>query len=307
MALKWYSLYPHLVKNKFIVAGGSYGGTYVPHIATVIQEQNRALAHGKGQPGAIHINLESLMISNPYSDTLSHFRWMLQQRCYNNDLYNSTTCAELYQILPSCLEEIQLAYENPTIENGKAALATCGPLSIGDTHGKVIEDVRKTCYGNSIECVPQFAWATDFFNSSITRLELGVPEHVHFEPVNHNVTNEFANGGDLVHQAHLMYEPLLKEGLRVLHYVGAQDCNCGWPGVLSFLKLLRTPFQDRFINTPDVPWPSRPKEATVRVIGDGAGNMTYILMTGAGHFVEMDQPVLVKNIVEHWIDNRAFV
>jgi carboxypeptidase C (cathepsin A) len=56
-----------MYRNQFIISGGSYGGVYVPHIATVIYEQNTALAAGKGQPGAIHINLESLMVSNPIS------------------------------------------------------------------------------------------------------------------------------------------------------------------------------------------------------------------------------------------------
>jgi hypothetical protein len=40
---------------------------YIPHIATVINEQNTALAAGKGLPGAIHLNLESMMVSNPIS------------------------------------------------------------------------------------------------------------------------------------------------------------------------------------------------------------------------------------------------
>ncbi|THH03727.1 hypothetical protein EW146_g10356 [Bondarzewia mesenterica] len=71
---KFFLLYPHLAKSKFVVASGSYGGTYVPHIATVIHEQNKALALGEGQPEAIHINLDSLMVSNPYSvrDTSFH-------------------------------------------------------------------------------------------------------------------------------------------------------------------------------------------------------------------------------------------
>ena len=47
--------------------GGSYGGIYVPNIATVIQEGNRAVASGKGQPGAKKLNLESLMVHNPIS------------------------------------------------------------------------------------------------------------------------------------------------------------------------------------------------------------------------------------------------
>ncbi|KAF7364768.1 SET domain-containing protein [Mycena venus] len=81
--------------KSIILAGGSYGGTYVPHIATVIHEQNIALAAGKGQPGVVHINLETMMVSNPLSDATSHFGWLLQTRCYDvPDMYNASTCAD---------------------------------------------------------------------------------------------------------------------------------------------------------------------------------------------------------------------
>jgi hypothetical protein len=54
----------------------------------------------------------------------------------------------------------------------------------------------------------------------------------------------------------------------------------------SQLKLLKTPFQQEFIDAPDVPWPTPDSdEATVRAVGNGAGNMTYIFIAGAGHFV----------------------
>lgn len=44
---------------------------YIPHIATVIHNENLALASGKGKPGAVHINLESMMVSNPLSVRIS--------------------------------------------------------------------------------------------------------------------------------------------------------------------------------------------------------------------------------------------
>jgi hypothetical protein len=50
------------------------------------------------------------------------------------------------------------------------------------------------------------------------------------------------------------------------------------------LKLLQSPFQEEFNRAPDVPWPTV-EDATVRVVGEGAGNMTYILVAQAGHFV----------------------
>lgn len=66
-------------------------------------------------------------------------------------------------------------------------------------------------------------------------------------------------------------------------YVGKLDGNSGWPGVLFTIKLIPSRYQDAFAATPDVRWADQ--NATVRVIGDGAGEMTYILMDYAGHWV----------------------
>ncbi|KAJ7606557.1 hypothetical protein DFH06DRAFT_1486803 [Mycena polygramma] len=72
------------------------------------------------------------------------------------------------------------------------------------------------------------------------------------------------------------------------------------------LKLIQSPFQDEFLHAPDIPWPTA-EDATVRVVGERAGNMTYILLAQAGHFVARDQPELAKSIVEHWVHNVPFV
>jgi len=52
------------------------------------------------------------------------------------------------------------------------------------------------------------------------------------------------------------------------------------------LKQIKSPFQSDFIEADDLPWPSAEhKLGTVRAIGEGAGNMTFFLLDGAGHFV----------------------
>ncbi|KAJ7606572.1 alpha/beta-hydrolase [Mycena polygramma] len=308
---KFFYLYPDLAANQLVLSGGSYGGVYVPHIATVIHEQNVALAAGKGQAGAVHLNLESMMISNPISDATSHFTWLLQTRCYNvPDMYNTSTCAEMFRILPTCLDSIQFAQQAPewSVERHVAAQDICQRLEEGDAHGTVREDVRKKCYSEDpMGCLPPiFAWIEDFFRRPDTKHAFGIPDHVNFTTLNDEVDAEFSKYGDIIQPAYLLHEPLLKAGIRLLHYVGAQDANCAWPGVISFLKLLQSPFQDEFLRTPDVPWPTV-EDATVRVAGEGAGNMTYILVAQGGHFVARDQPTLVKSIVEHWVHNVPFV
>ncbi|KAF7314768.1 SET domain-containing protein [Mycena kentingensis (nom. inval.)] len=307
---KFFRVYPHLSRNQLVLSGGSYGGVYVPHIATVIHEQNLLVAKGRGQPGAVPINLESMMLSNPVSDAAGHYSWNLHARCYLFDMYNSTTCAELFEILPRCLDAIQFAQQTNVWvpERREAAWKVCEPLDSGDTHGTMVEDVRKKCYSeHSIDCLaPSFFWMQDFFRRPDVKDKLGVPAYVNFTFVSDEVYGEFHKFGDKIQSAHLLYEPLLKAGIRLLHYVGAQDANCAWPGVISFLKLIRSPFQAEFLSAPDVPWPTPSANTTARVIGPGAGNFTWMLVDGGGHFIAKDQPVLVKEIVERWILNVPY-
>ncbi|KAF7344701.1 SET domain-containing protein [Mycena venus] len=307
---RFFRLYPHLSRNKVVLSGGSYGGTYVPHIATVIHQQNLAVAAGRGQSGAIHINLESMMISNPMSDATSHFSWVLNRLCHGPvPMYNASTCAAKFQDLPKCLDSIRFAEQVPgwDVERRSAADKICGSLRDGDTHGIVREDIRKTCFSEDpLGCLPPaFRWTKAFFDRPDVKDALGVPEHINFTSLSNPVSVEFAKYGDIIQSAYLLYGPLLKAGIRLLHYVGAQDANCSPAGIMSFLKLLQSPFQDKFLRTPDVPWPTA-EDATVRVVGKGAGNMTWILINGGGHFVAHDQPELVKSIIEQWVENVPF-
>ncbi|KAF7290070.1 hypothetical protein HMN09_01312100 [Mycena chlorophos] len=306
---KFYTVFPQFADNPLVLSGGSYGGMYVPHIATVIHEQNLLVAKHKGQPGAIPIHLESMMVSNPVSDAASNFRWKLYERCtLFTNMYNATTCAELAPLLPVCLDAIAFAQQTEEWipERHHAANEICRPLGMGDTHGTVVEDTRKKCDDPSA-CLPSSFFAMqDFFRSPDVKDALGVPAHVNFSFVNEAVSDEFWRYGDRTQSAYPLYTPLLKAGIRLLHYVGAQDANCAWPGVFSFVKLIQSPFQDRFLAQADLPWPTASSNTTARVVGPGAGNFTWILIDGAGHFVAKDQPALVKKIVETWVPNVPF-
>ncbi|KAJ7822954.1 alpha/beta-hydrolase [Mycena leptocephala] len=308
---KFFVLFPHLVGNKFVVSGGSYGGVYVPNIATVIHEQNILLKSGTGYPGAVHIPLDALILSNPLSNPMAHFTWLLQFRCMDHSFYNSTECRTLYSVLPACLESVEMAFRLPTLENRLASIELCGALNSGENHGINPENIRETCVENPdpeenpVGCHPEFKWVEDIFADETVRRGLGLSPDRNFTALNLDVNAEFYTEGDLLRPHHLLYPPLLAAGIRLLHYIGAQDANCPWPGIWSFLKLLETPFQQEFLAAPDVPWPSE-AVATVRTVGGGAGKMAYILVQEAGHFTVKDQPALAKKIVEHWVADKPF-
>ncbi|KAJ7490596.1 alpha/beta-hydrolase [Mycena latifolia] len=314
---KFFTVFPSLHKNQLIISSESYGGQYIPNIAAVIHEQNKINAEKRRSAigtTPLHINLESVMVANPPSNARSHFRWSLQYLCGMTHIYDEATCERLYRTLPECLDRLDASLQDTGMSEG--AISTrieaqdmCLAISRGgDTHGTFVYDIRRTCSSNNtIDCMPHFAWMNRFFRAVETADALGVPPSVNFTSLASEVATGFTETGDLLLPSHLLYEPLLSEGIRVLHLVGAQDAVCPWPGILSFLKLLRTPLQSAFLCAPDVPWPpSNPEMATVRSVGAGAGNMTYILVAGAGHFVSQDQPTLVKMIMERWIDNSAF-
>ncbi|KAI0341788.1 alpha/beta-hydrolase [Trametopsis cervina] len=302
---KFYRLYPHLSHNPFVIAAGSYGGVYVPNIAAVIHAQNKAIERGEGLPEARKIPLSALTLSNPFSDPLSHYRWLLYFRCELHQLYNETTCKEMYSILPSALDSVELAYQKPTLENRKAALLETTKLVSGDLHGHLVEDIRVICIpppGDATACHPEFAWVDQFFARDSTRRGLGIPHGVNYTSFNAEVYHEFMRNADIIRPHARLYEPLLRDGIRILHYIGAQDASCAWPGVLSTLKLIDSPFQRDFIQGQDVPWPTS-GVATVRAVGPGAGNFTYILVQDAGHFVINNQRALAKEIIHRFIDN----
>ncbi|KAJ6452153.1 hypothetical protein DFH09DRAFT_1351752 [Mycena vulgaris] len=172
----------------------------------------------------------------------------------------------------TCLDSIQLAQQGPgwSVEKRVDAQTVCMQLESGDTHGTVVVDVRKKasvfgrlyrreltiflryfqCYSTEpMGCLPKsFAWPEIFFRQSDIKDALGIPDHVNFSIVSDEVTQEFQKYGDIIQPAYLLYEPLLAAGIRLLHYVGAQDANCAWPGVISF---------DEFLRAADVPWPTR--------------------------------------------------
>ncbi|KAF8320085.1 alpha/beta-hydrolase [Clavulina sp. PMI_390] len=308
---KIFTIFPYLARNKLVLAGGSYGGIYVPTIATEIHEQNKAIATGHGLVGAQHLNLEALLVSNPITDIISYFEWILYYRCELHEVYNSTTCSNLYRALPGCLSALDIATSSvPSIENKVAATKLCSPLDEADTHGTVVEDIRRKCTpdssGSTLACaIPTGGWLADYLGSNETKSALGVPLDLDWTVWRKSVGDEFAAHGDIVRRGHLLYEPLLADGIRLLHYIGIQDANCAWPGTLAFLKLIRSPFQADFIAGADVPWEGH--NATVRVVGPGAGNMTYALVDGAGHFVIESQTKLVRELIGHFIDNIPFM
>ncbi|VDB96810.1 unnamed protein product [Peniophora sp. CBMAI 1063] len=301
---KLFVLYPHFARNRVVLMGASYGGVFVPWMGKIIQEQNLLIAEGRGASGAAHINLDSLVIGNPFTDPLAHARWDLHYRCEVSHIYNSTTCAELYGVLPSCLESIELALQDPVDMAGRArAEELCGTLAAGDTNHTSVEN----CYSeNELDCLPIYSRMDTTLNDARVKQALGVPDDVAYLGYSPTVAKEFR--GDTIYPHQKLLEALILEGIRVLVHEGMLDANCNNLGVLSFLKLLHTPYQADFLAALDISWFYEGEKAgTVRSVGPGGtGTLTYLTIDESGHSLVGDQPAYARWIVGRWIDGEAF-
>ncbi|KAK8844530.1 hypothetical protein IAR55_006376 [Kwoniella newhampshirensis] len=294
---KFYVLFPNMAKNQLVLNGGSYGGMYLPHMANEIVTQNDLQARKKGVPGARHVPLESIMISNPYSDPLSHAVNGVEMNCKktNPPIWNSTQCEYAYQQLPAMTQYIRTALDIPTLPNKLQAAEFSGEIEEMDLHGVLREDYRKTCNidqtgENVAPCLPFLARMQTFLRNHSE--ELGVPDEVVFQAISIEVNDRFWKNGD--------------RQVDVTYRVGMVDLNCPWTGVLGGLLLSNINVAEDFKNAEDIPWPGEESEATVRVVGEGAGDFTYVQLWHAGHFVSYDMPRIEQKLVEHWIKNKPF-
>ncbi|KAH8922262.1 alpha/beta-hydrolase [Atractiella rhizophila] len=100
---------------------------------------------------------------------------------------------------------------------------------------------------------------------------------------------------------------MLAEGLRVLLYIGEEDLVCNYEGNFLWAKDLESIFKKEFNNAPVkdfVPALVGKKQGTVRTVGPGAGNFTFLTIEDAGHMVPGDNPVAALDMLRRWLKNQ---
>jgi cathepsin A (carboxypeptidase C) len=97
----------------FHVAAESYGGTYGPHIASVIHGANKDVAFAPA-PGIKHINLASVILANGWTDPYIQVATVPEYACEGPypvyDDPNGVECTTLKSKVPTCQRLIQSCY-----------------------------------------------------------------------------------------------------------------------------------------------------------------------------------------------------
>jgi len=303
----FFRTYPMLKGNPLVISSGSYGGIFVPHIADLIHRNNQDIPHGPDR-----INLKALMVSGALSDPMSRYAEMYEHRCdIIGGLYGRGICVKRKRLMPRCLELIRNAYSTREDQDKKNATAFCFYQDVIPWHQISLDDVAEECEsglddGSESDCRYQSKWTDKFLRKPATQAKLGFREFYNYNSVDGVVMQSIIASGDEIAPHHLLYGPLLEAGIRILHYVGELDANCGWPGIHRFLKEIPWQLNVTFQNAPARNWLAR---GIVSLAGDAenrAGRLTFVRVSGAGHTVVAKRADVVNEMIKYFIENKPF-
>ncbi|KAH8099460.1 peptidase S10 serine carboxypeptidase [Cristinia sonorae] len=305
--------FPEYVSAPLHIAGESWGGHYVPTIASYVHEKNQEFKYYP-RKGMIHVNLASVILANGLTEPYSQFESIPDYKCggapYPYLEPESAACGVLRTNRPVCLRMINSCYKFKTKSVCAAATAECWPVMMGTGRdARNPYDIRVDCNRNASVCYPELDDAERWMNLPAVKKALGAPPAAQFKGCNYAVNSEFYLQGQAIHNSAAFLPKLLHNGVRVMVYAGDVDSVCNYIGVELWMTRLQNDFHAEFSEAGNNLW--RTKESgylagTVRGAGKGAGNYTFVRIFDAGHMAPHDQPEATLDMIERWIHDRPW-
>lgn len=282
----FFAAHPNYVSNPFYITGESYGGHYVPALASRINQGNQA---NEGT----QINLKGFAIGNGLTNPGIQYAAYPDFALANN-LINQSSYDQITQYVPQCLSATEACGTNGT-DACDNALSVCQniPSSILQLNpGINFYDIRKPCIGSL--CY-NFSNAENFLNEQSVRDALGVG-NLQWTPCSDAVTGAFDQ--DHMRNLEVVIPPLLEQGIQVLIYAGEDDFICNWLGNWRWVNAMVWSGQPSFNSSSQVSWQVNGSEAGILT---SSGALNFLKVHNSGHMVPMDQPQAALSMITQFI------
>ncbi|GAA5868650.1 hypothetical protein JCM8547_003768 [Rhodosporidiobolus lusitaniae] len=310
----FYEKFPKFKSVDLHVAGESYAGTYLPNIASTINNHNKQ----KPTPSALAIPLASVLIGNGLTDAFTQFESVPTWSCDKGGnpygpIFDESTCQSMRSKVPTCQRLTKFCYDRPSRFTCVPATLSCWQVDAPiQSSGLNPYDIRMKCDRDGEDgplCYKQMSWIETYLNQPDVKKELGAAPERNFESCNMQINQAFQFAGDMAHNTAALIPPLLEDGIRVLIYAGDADFMCNSRGNLAWTLALPWSHQTQYNKGKLIPFKSNGKTAgSTRAVtlDGGAGLFRFLEVAGAGHMVPTDQPEVALDFFTKWINNKSF-
>ncbi|WP_242888099.1 S10 family peptidase [Actinomadura litoris] len=270
------------------IAGQSYGGKYVPHIASKIDEKNR-------QNEGRHIDLQGIAIGNGWIKPELSLK-ILVDYVYTTGFIGINQKESLYRDYEDVLAAIQAG-------EMKRASDLCDDMvrTVMRFGGEFdIYDVRRW---DDLPMGPLRA----YLNTDAVKAALHVPSEVKWKnadnegPVAENLVD------DIMADCSDKYIELIGKEYRTLLYTGNFDTACGYQATEEFLDGI-----PKWDEIEDDRWRQAPRVVWTQAQGDPKGfvrayrNLTQVSLPDSGHQAPAFQPEICREMIYNWVFDRPF-
>lgn len=282
--LQFFYLYPEYQSHALYVFGESFAGRYIPMLAHAILEHNKK--------GDAIINLAGIGIGDGWVAPL------IQEATYGDYAYAHGL---INRAQKKAVDKLYRHCEIAVTQSGHAASAEsykiCNRIEeyIVDVSGGVnVYDVRIT----GEYSFPKIA---EYLDLPEVRKALHVSPDVGPWTDTADIVAKILERGEQNSSAHLF--PRLFAEIRVLIYNGIYDMDCNFMGTDDWLDSITWPEGETFNHLSRTPWK---ENGTLLGYYRKEGNLTQVLVNGAGQLVPMDQPETALKLLNIFINDQKF-
>lgn len=282
--LDFFEKHENLKDLPFYIFGESYGGHYVPAVASSIMDD---------------LNLKGVGIGNGLTVPSVQFKYYpdlaytYAKKKVGHPIISYPTYLLEKAGWPYCKSLIDECQTNTSA--CATAQTTCSALMFAPYTMSGMNP-----YNIELKCVKQplcydFTNIGDFMNNATVKEILGVPETVQWEDCNQTVNAMFVS--DWMKNFDTQVVDLLEGDVKVLIYAGDLDWICNWIGNKAWTMDLEWSHKDAFNAAEDREILPGGAEASVGQIRR-AENFAFVRIYDAGHLAPMDQPEVTLQMVK---------
>ncbi|KAL4788876.1 Alpha/Beta hydrolase protein [Aspergillus venezuelensis] len=313
---QFFLTFPDLTSRDFYIAGESYGGSWVPALATTIlqsQTLEEALAvQGLGLESSVSrftggpaINLKGIIVGNGLIRQSIQNRGFFETACSGPEsLFEPSECLDWAPRAMWCEKNLGICEsKGMTSSDCKLAEKKCSAISavILEQKHRNPYDFRREC-ADPPKCYSELYHIDEYLNRTDIKEAMGVEDHLSFAGLSNEVLQKWDDLGDLWRPSDKHVNYLLNSGIRVLIYAGDKDLYCNTAGMRLLVDHGLNWYGQPFIQFRELmPWYNENKVAGR---WKSFEPLTYAEIAGGGHLAPFDKPQASLNLINSWIKGQ---